>query len=288
MMSWAKPRDLVLDAKTHGYAIGAFNVHNDETTEALLGAAEETASPVFLQLGRRVIPYMGLARAFAMARACRERSQATAWIHLDHGSLEEVHEAIRLGCDSVMYDGAHLDLEANIATTRSVVKAAHAHGIPVEAELGKIPDVGAAVDWSAYMTDAGEAERFARETGVDWLAVSVGVVHGVATEIASTVDIERIRAIAAVTDIPLVLHGVSGLPDDLIRAAVATGIHKLNLDTDLRAAFREGMIAAWEDPDASLEAALATGRERMQAATMAKMRVYGCAGRLAAPVAAGA
>jgi fructose-bisphosphate aldolase, class II len=287
-MSNADPRTLVADAATNGYAIGAFNMHNEETTEALLGAAEEAASPIFLQLGRKIIPYMGLARAFEMTRVCRARSRATAWIHLDHGSLEEVEEAIRLGCDSLMYDGAHLPFEENIATTRAVVEMAHARGIPVEAELGKIPDVSAAVDWSAYMTDVDEAERFVRETGVDWLAVSVGVVHGVTEGLGAQVDIGRIRELREATGIPLVLHGVSGLPDDVIRAAVAAGIHKLNLDTDLRAAFRAGMLAAWDDPDASLEAALTAGRERMQAATVAKMRVYGCAGRSLEAAATGA
>lgn len=287
-MTMPNPRPFVEDAATSRFAIGAFNMHNVETTEALLGAAEEAAAPVFLQIGRKIIPYMGLARAFEMTRACRARSSALAWIHLDHGSLEEVYEAIRLGCDSVMFDGAHLPLEENIALTRRVVEVAHAYGIPVEAELGKIPDVGVAVDWSAYMTDIDEAARFVRETGVDWLAISVGVVHGVTEGLGTQVDIERIRALREATGIPLVLHGVSGLPDEVIRAAVDAGISKLNLDTDLRAAFRAGLLDAWEDPDASLEVALTAGRERMQAATVQMMQVYGSAGRVAAGTASGA
>jgi pyruvate/2-oxoglutarate dehydrogenase complex dihydrolipoamide acyltransferase (E2) component len=155
--------------------------------------------------------------------------------------VDEVWEAIKLGFHSLMYDGAHLPFEENIKTTRHVVQVAHTFGIPVEAELGKIPDADEEVDWQSYYTDVAEAERFVKETGVDWLAISVGIVHGVPTATPQPLDIQRIRDIRDATGIPLVLHGASGVPDDEIREATAAGVAKFNADTDLRHAFRAGI-----------------------------------------------
>ena len=128
-------RSIIEHARNGGYAVGAFNMHNEETTEALVWAAEKADAPVILQVGRAIIPHMGVARAFEMTHRIAERSNARHVIHLDHGSWDEVIEAIRLGFNSIMYDGAHLPFEENIATTRRVVDIAHAFGIPVEAEL---------------------------------------------------------------------------------------------------------------------------------------------------------
>ena len=278
-MSWINPMQVVNDAQTGGYAVGAFNMHNDETTEALVRAAEQCESPVFLQVGRAIVPHMGLRRAFEMTKRVAEESEAEFVIHLDHGPWDEVFEAIRLGFTSIMYDGAHLPLDENIRSTRQVVQVAHAFGIPVEAELGKIPDADEEVDWSSYYTDVAEAERFVAETGVDWLAISVGIVHGVPMSNPQPLDIERIADIKAVTGIPLVLHGASGLPDDEVRQAIEAGVHKFNADTDLRHAFRSGIEAVWSQGDRQLEDAMAEGRARMITATEAKMRLYGSAGR---------
>ena len=145
-MPWVDPRKLITDARAGKYAIGAFNMHNDETTEALVLAAEEAQSPVFLQVGRAIVPHMGLRRAFEMTKRIAENSNASFVIHLDHGPWEECLEAIKLGFNSIMYDGAHLPFEENIKTTRRIVEIAHDFGIPVEAELGKIvaPDGGKA------------------------------------------------------------------------------------------------------------------------------------------------
>lgn len=280
-MSTADPRQLVEDARRGGYAVGAFNMHNDETTQALLQAAERAQAPVFLQVGRAIIPHVGLRKALEMTRRNAEESSARYVIHLDHGSYAEVLEAIRLGFDSVMYDGAHLPFEENIRTTRRIVEIAHEFGLPVEAELGRIPDADEPVDWSAYYTDVAEAERFVAETGVDTLAISVGVVHGVPLSEPAPLAVERIREIRAVVPVPLVLHGASGVPDDDIRAAVDNGVHKLNADTDLRKAFRQGIESTWAQGDRQLEEAMARGRELMVEATIAKMRLYGCAGRAA-------
>lgn len=282
MTTQSNPRQIIEDARRGGYAVGAFNMHNEETTEALIWAAEQADSPVFLQVGRAIIPHMGVTRAFEMTRRLAERSNARYVIHLDHGSWDEVMEALKLGFTSIMYDGAHLPFEENIATTRKVVDIAHAFGVPVEAELGRIPDVGESVNWDDYYTDVEEARRFVAETGIDYLAISVGIVHGVIPGLPlAPINIQRIREIRAATGIPLVLHGASGLTEREIQEAKAAGVHKFNADTDLRHAFRAGLEAVFAQGDRQLEEAMAEGRRRMVDATILKMRQYGCAGKAA-------
>lgn len=273
------PTQWIEKARAGGYAVGAFNVHNDETTQALLIAAQTAQSPVFLQVGRAVIPHMGLRKAYEMTLRNAAESPAEYVIHLDHGSWEEVLLAIRLGFDSIMYDGAHLPLDENIATTKRVVELAHAYGIPVEAELGRIPDADESIDWTSYYTDVDEAERFVTETGVDLLAISAGVMHGVTTAAPQPLAVGLIGRIREVVPVPLVLHGASGVPDEQMQAAIGAGVHKLNADTDLRLAFRTGVEAAWSEGDRQLEYVLEHGREKMIEATVAKMHAYGCAGK---------
>lgn len=279
-MPWTDPRKLIEDARAGGYAIGAFNMHNVETTEALVWAAAQANAPVFLQIGRAIVPHMGVAKAFEMTKRVAEESDAQFVVHLDHGPWDECLEAIKLGFNSIMYDGAHLPFEENIRTTRRIVEIAHDFGIPVEAELGKIPDVGQSVHWPDYYTDVGEAKRFVEETGVDYLAISVGIVHGVIPGLKpEPLAIERTLEIRDAVGIPLVLHGASGIPEDEVRAAMKAGVHKFNADTDLRHAFRAGMLDLWSKGDYQLEEAMAEGRTRMVAATIEKMKLYGCAGK---------
>lgn len=275
-------RTVIENARKGGYAVGAFNMHNDETCEALVWAAEEAKAPVVLQVGRAIIPHMGVRRAYELTRRVAERSNADVVIHLDHGSWDEVMEAIRLGFNSIMYDGAHLPLNENIRTTRKVVEIAHAFGIPVEAELGKIPDADENVNWADYYTDVEEARNFVAETGVDYLAISVGIVHGVIPDQPQEpISIERTKEIKAATNIPLVLHGASGLTEQEVIDARAAGICKFNADTDLRHAFRAGFESVWAKGDRQLEEAMTEGRKRMVTATVEKMRSYGCAGTAA-------
>ena len=281
-MNWTDGRDLVNDAKANGYAVGAFNVHNEETAQAIVRAAAEAASPVFVQIGRAVIAYLGIKKSYEIIRSCAEGVDGTACIHLDHSrTLDEVAEALRLGLGSIMYDGAHLSLEENIANARRVVEVAHFMGVAVEAELGEMPHArdAAGLRWEDFYTNVDEAARFVEETGVDYLAIQVGAVHGVSATSEPSLDLDRIEAIAEKTGIPLVLHGASGIPDDMARQAIAAGIAKLNVDTDLRVAFREGMQSVWSEHDRHLEDALAEGRARMQAEAVRKMRVFGSAGR---------
>ncbi len=280
-MTQADPKQIIENARREGYAVGAFNMHNDETTEALVWAAEKAKAPIFLQVGRAIVPHVGVRRAFEMTKRIAEQSGAEYVIHLDHGPWVEVLEATKLGFRSIMCDYAHLSLDENIATTRRTVEICHDFGIPVEAELGRIPDAGQEVDWNEYMTDVGEAERFVRETGVDTLAISAGIVHGVVEGKMPPLDIGRIEAIRDATGIPLVLHGASGLSERDVIAARAAGIHKFNADTDLRHAFRKGFESIWAQGDRQLEDAMTEGRARMVDATIDKMRLYGCAGKAA-------
>ena len=282
-------RELVYDARANGYAVGAINHHNEETAQAILLGAQDADAPVFVQIGRAIIPHMGIRKAFDIIRRCEEETGKACVIHLDHGGHDEVVEALKLGVDSVMYDGAHLPFEENIASTRRVVEAAHFLGVPVEAELGRIPEVEdlASVNWEEYYTDVDEAARFVEETGIDYLAISVGIFHGVSTTVEPHLDVERIEALASATGIPLVLHGVSGLPDELVRQAIDAGVAKLNIDTELRVKFREGIEAVWGQGDRHLERAMAEGRDRMRAEVARKLELFGSAGRAGTELLAG-
>jgi fructose-bisphosphate aldolase, class II len=281
-MPWANPRKLIEAARSGKYAVGAFNMHNEETTEALVRAAEQAKSPVILQVGRALVPHVGLKRGFEMTKRIAEESDAQFVIHLDHGPWDECIKAIKLGFNSIMCDFAHLPFEENIRFTKRIVEIAHDFGIPVEAELGKIPDVGESVNWEDYYTSVEEAQRFVAETGVDYLAISVGIVHGVIPGLKpEPLSIKRTVEIRDATNIPLVLHGASGIPVDEVQAAKAAGVHKFNADTDLRHLFRQGMLDVWSKGDHQLEDAMAEGRKRMIAGTIEKMELYGCAGKAA-------
>lgn len=273
------PMSFIERAQAGGYAVGGFNMHNPETTQALIRAAETANAPVFLQVGRAVVPHMGLAEAFYMTKRELDKANIEASIHLDHGTYDEVFEAIKLGFDSIMFDGSHLPFEENIKRTRHVVQVAHSFGVPVEAELGQIPDASKNIVWSNFYTKVEEAERFVAETGVDLLAISVGVMHGVTTIAPQPLEINLINEIRQRTNIPLVLHGASGVPVDQLQAAIGAGVHKLNADTDLRHAFRAGLEKVFSQGDRQLEEAMAEARSQMIEATVAKMSEYGCAGK---------
>ena len=273
-------REIMQRAQTEGWAVGGYNMHNPETTQALLKAAESSQSPIFMQIGRAIIPHMGLKTAFEMTKRITDESDAAFIIHLDHGSEDEVIEAINLGFKSIMFDGAHYPLDENIRITKEIVKRCHDSDVYVEAELGKIPDVGQKVDWKDFYTDVNEAERYAHETGIDSLAISCGIVHGVIPDLApEPLALDVVHAIRKVVSIPLVMHGASGVPDDEIQAVIAAGVSKINADTDLRFAFRKGMEDVWKKGDAQLEVAMAQGREYMVDSTAKKMILFGSAGK---------
>ncbi len=266
-------------AKAGGFAIGAFNMHNDETAQALVQAAEQADAPVYLQVGRAIIPHMGVQKAYELTVRNAEESDALYTIHLDHGTWDEVLLAVRLGFDSIMFDAAHLPFEENIKATKRAVELCHDYGIPVEAELGKIPDVGAKVEWASYYTDIAEARAVRRRDR----SRPAGDLGGCGARRhtrsgAEPLAIDLIAQIRDVVPVPLVLHGISGVPDDEVKEAIANGVHKLNGDTDLRHAYRAGLEEEWSKGDRQLEEVLDAGRRRMIDATVAKFDAFGSAG----------
>jgi fructose-bisphosphate aldolase class II len=176
-----------------------------------------------------------------------------------------------------MFDGSHLPFVENIRQTKRVVEVAHSFGIPVEAELGQIPDATDDIHWPDLYTKVEEAEEFVSKTGVDLLAISAGVMHGITLDKPEPLAIDLVARIREATKIPLVLHGASGVPVNELKEAIAAGVHKLNADTDLRHAFRSGIEHTFSQGDRQLEEAMDEGRRRMIDATIEKMQDYGCA-----------
>lgn len=278
-MSLVTSKQLLEDAQKGGYAIGAFNVENMEMVMAVLAAAEEMRSPVIMQTTPSTVKYAGLDYYLANVWAAALRASVPVVMHLDHGSsFELVMEAYRVGYTSIMIDGSKLPFEENIALTRSVTDACHPGKVPVEGELGKVggkEDDLENGDDNPY-TDPAEAKEFVERTKVDSLAVGIGTAHGVYKGIPK-VNVERLSEIRAVVDVPLVLHGTSGVPDEQVRDCVSRGICKVNYATDLRIAFTRGVKAYMdENPEAfDPKKYAAVGMEEVKKYVMQKMEVVG-------------
>ncbi len=219
-------------------AILATNYYNFETLAAVLQAAKNMNSPLILQLTQSSIEYMGLDIALSMGRSGLKYYGVEGWIHLDHGgSIELAKECLRAGFDSVMFDGSELSLERNIEFTKKVVEMAKATGANVEAELGYVAKLGQSTEKTEY-TRPEDAAFFAKETGVNALAVAIGTAHGFYKE-TPKLDFKRLEAIAKATDVPLVLHGGSGVPGDALKTAVLLGICKVNVATEIKNMFMQ-------------------------------------------------
>lgn len=230
-------RDLLREAHESGRGVGAFNVLHLETAEGLVAAAERTGLPVILQISQNLVRFHGGLRPVAAATmAIAEQSSARVAVHLDHAEdVGLAREAIDLGFDSVMYDGAKLPWGQNVATTADIVDYAHSCGVGVEAELGEIGGKEGA-HAPGVRTDPGEARRFVEATGVDALAVAVGSSHAM-IERTAELDLDLIGQLREAVPAPLVLHGSSGVSDSTIQAAIAAGIVKVNVSTHLNKVF---------------------------------------------------
>ncbi len=243
-------QEMLLDAQAGHYAVGAFNVENLEFVMAVVRAAEERRSPVIMQTTPGTVKYASLDYFAAMCRVAAEAASVPVAIHLDHGDgFDRCVQAMHAGYTSVMIDGSHVPFEDNVALTASVTKVAAPLGIPVEAELGKVggkEDDGPAVEGESPYTDPDEAEEFVARTGCTSLAVGVGTAHGI---YQGTPHIEQgvLRQIRDRLEIPLVLHGTSGVPDDQVAEAIANGICKVNYATELRQAFMRGFMGYMAD-----------------------------------------
>lgn len=277
-------KEILLDAHKKGYAVGAFNVNNMEIVQAIIEAAKETNSPVILQASQGGLKYAGVEYIAAMAKVAAESAKVPVAIHLDHGTdFVQIMKCIRNGFTSVMIDGSKYPLEENIAITKKVVEIAHAVGVSVEAELGKIggtEDDITVDERDATFTDPDEAERFVKETGVDYLAIAIGTAHG-PYKGEPKLDFDRLKVIKERLNMPIVLHGSSGVPEESIKKAVSLGVNKINIDTDIRMAFNKGVRDfVNNNPDVyDPRKILGPAREEMKKVIIEKMIMFGSAGR---------
>lgn len=293
-------------ARVGQYGVGAFNTNNLEFTQAIIEAAEETRSPVIVAMSEGAIKYGGPALA-EIVKFLGQNASVPVALHLDHGSsYESCIRALRLGFTSIMIDMSHEDEQTNIRETKRVVAAAHAVGVTVEAEIGRLGGIEEHVvvaEEDAILTSPDEAERFMEQSGADYLAVAIGTSHGAYKGKGRPyIDHQRIKDIAARVPAPLVMHGASAVPasiverlnaaggsiagatgihEDDIRLAVTEGIAKINTDTDLRLAFttavRETLNAHPEQFDP--RAIIGPARDEIRSVVAERMRVFGSAGK---------
>ena len=277
-------REMLQAALEGHFAVGAFNANNMEQVQAIVQAAVEERAPVILQVSQGAIRYAGLEFATAMVKAAASEANVPVVLHLDHGTdFDQNVRCLRAGFTSLMFDGSKKPYEENVATTSRVAQIAHVCGIPVEAELGKVLQSADGVseqDVKAAMTHPDQALDFVTRTTCDSLAVAVGSVHAM-KEAEAELDIERIKAIhAAIPNIPLVLHGSSGVKEESEVEAIRYGIAKINVATMLNQAFTQGMRKALaEMPDeVDPRKLLIVGRDMLKEVVRHKMRLFGSSG----------
>ena len=281
-MALVTSKQMLEDAQKGGYAVGAFNVENMEMVKAVIAAAEEMNAPVMLQTTPSTVKYGTLETYYAIVAAEAKKASVPVCLHLDHGSsFELAMQAMKAGYTSVMIDGSKFDFEGNVAVSKKVADVAAALNIPCEAELGKVggkeDDLEAEADTN---TDPGEAREFVERTGVTSLAVAIGTAHGfyVGTPV---LDKERLSEIRKVVDIPLVLHGASGLTDEDVSDCVKRGICKVNFATELRAAYTKAVKKLLEEKPDTIDpkAYGKAGIEAVKELVKGRMKVCGCDGK---------
>ncbi|MBI5881351.1 class II fructose-1,6-bisphosphate aldolase [archaeon] len=298
-------KQLQSKAEKGHYAVGAFNVYDMESVQAVVKAAELESSPAIIATTEGAIEYAGHEFLAMLIKLAASKSKMPFSMHLDHGKdMDIIKNCIKLGYTSVMIDAPHFDFNKNIETTRKVVAMAHKRGVSVEAELGTIGGVEDSVSTKQIiLTDPRDAKEFAEKTGCDTLAVAIGTSHGAYKFPGeSRLDIQRLIELKKVIKIPLVLHGASGIPDAIlqkarlfgailgdahgvsdsdIKAAVANGISKVNIDSDLRLTFdasvREVLKTKPEEFDP--RKILGPARDQMTEIVRYKMKLFGSSGK---------
>ncbi|MHB1483525.1 MAG: class II fructose-bisphosphate aldolase [Saccharofermentanales bacterium] len=234
-------KEMLIDAMNNKYAVGAFNIENMEMAQAVIEAASAMSTPVIIQTTQSTLKYAPPAVYACIVRMLAESADIPVAIHLDHSqSVELIHESIQSGYTSVMYDGSAEDYKTNKDITARVCRFAHELDISVEAELGRIGGKEDDISGDKNYTDPGIVGDFVSGTGIDALAVSIGTAHGFYKGVPK-LDLELLSEIRSLTDIPLVLHGASGLTDEVVRETICRGISKINFATELRAAFTDGV-----------------------------------------------
>lgn len=231
------PLSFLIEAEKKGIAIPAFNIHNMETIQAVVEGADIEKSPVIIQTTPGTVRHAGIEFITANVKTAAELYDIPIALHLDHcSSYDLIIKAIQNGYTSVMIDGSHLPYAENVALVKEVVKVAHAAGVNVEGELGRIggtEDDLTVDEREVTMTIPEEALDFVKKTGIDFLAVAIGTAHGVYKG-KPKLDFDRLAAIRKIVELPLVLHGASGVPDDSIKIAIEKGISKINIATELK------------------------------------------------------
>jgi fructose-bisphosphate aldolase class II len=276
--------EILLPCVGQGWAVGAYDTCNLETTQAILDAAAVDEAPTILMIYPSHTPQADWRTLSRLIAAEVERAGVPAALVLDHAkSLDQVEYAIELGFSGVMIDASLAPLDQNISLTRQVVECAHARGVSVEAELGHVgagDDILSEDQQKAHLTRLDEAERFVVETGVDALAVSIGTVHGLYRG-TPRLDFERLEQLQAVCPIPLVLHGGSDTPDQDLRRAIGLGIAKINVWTDVRLPFLRVLRQALDGPIEKVDVHEAFSAARTAACQVVrqKNRLFGAAGK---------
>lgn len=273
----------ILDAaRAGGYAVGAFNCHTLDMIAAVVETAAAERAPVILQFTAGSLLSNGWEYVSAVGRQAAEQTPVPVALHLDHGaSYDLAVRAIRHGLTSVMYDGSERPYAENVAATRQVVAAAHAAGLSVEAEIGHVGGVeDGQGTLQARLTEPAEAEQFWRDAGMDYLATAFGTAHGLYHD-TPRLDIARLEVIGRRVPIPLVMHGGSGVPADQVRAAIACGVAKVNVSTELKEAWAEALrcCLAAHPEESDPRRIMAAPRAAVQAVVREKLRLFGASGR---------
>ncbi|MDM5303863.1 class II fructose-1,6-bisphosphate aldolase [Bacillus subtilis] len=285
-MAFVSMKELLEDAKREHYAIGQFNINGLQWTKAILRAAEEEQSPVIAAASDRLIDYLGGFKTVAViVNALMEELSITVPVvlHLDHGSsVERCKQAIDAGFSSVMIDGSHSPIDQNIAMTKEVADYAKLHGVSVEAEVGTVGGMEDGLVGGVKYADLHECQRLAEETNIDALAAALGSVHG-KYQGEPKLGFKEMEEIAKVTNIPLVLHGASGIPADQIARTIQLGHAKININTECMVAWAEKTRVMFEENRDLYEprAYMTPGIDAVKETVKSKMKEFGSAGKAA-------
>ena len=281
-------KEMLDKAKAGHYAVGQFNINNLEWTKAILLTAQELNSPVILGVSEGAGKYMtGFKTVAAMVKAMDEELGITVPValHLDHGSYDGCYKCIKAGFTSIMFDGSHFSIEENVAKTKELVAVAHQLGLSIEAEVGSIGGEEDGVVGAGECADPDDCKAIA-DLGVDMLAAGIGNIHGKYPANWAGLSFETLDAIQAKTgDMPLVLHGGTGIPEDMIKKAIDLGVAKINVNTECQLAFAAATrtyVEAGKDLEGKgfdPRKLLAPGTEAIKATVKEKMELFGSVGK---------
>ena len=287
-MGLVSAKEMLTKAKAGKYAVGQFNINNLEWTKSILLTAQELNAPVILGVSEGAAKYMtGFKTVSAMVSAMVEGLNITVPValHLDHGSYEGAKAALEAGFSSIMFDGSHYPFEENIEKTKEIVELCHAKGVSVEAEVGSIGGEEDGVVGAGEVADPQECKKIA-ELGIDFLAAGIGNIHGKYPENWAGLNFEALDAIQQETGtMPLVLHGGTGIPADMIAKAISLGVSKINVNTECQLYFQEATrkyIEAGKDLEGKgfdPRKLLDPGAEDIKACVKEKMELFGCIGK---------